>query len=124
MGDFKLPERIRCLLDQDDQTGAWIGHCLDFDLVTSGESPDLAWNNLKSVVKLHIEHCFTHDQNGLDFHRAPDEDFALFEKLTNDHRLFRSDKINLNLVAPKAPDQISFWIQGAELDYAASPPFD
>ncbi len=118
MADFEIPKRISCLLDEDEQAGVWVGHCLDFDLVTSGDTPDIAWTNLKSVVKLHIEHCFTHNRGALCAHQASDEDFEVFKKICKTE-LFRSDKIRLNLVAPKPPDQLSFWIQGVEIGFPA-----
>ena len=104
---------------KDHQSDLWVGRCLDFGLVTSGKSDDAAWTNLKSVVKLHIEHCFTNDQPGLLRHRATDEDFANFDTdIQKQH--FRSEKIYLNLVAPKEPDAQSFWIHGVELDETPS----
>jgi predicted RNase H-like HicB family nuclease len=114
MEDFKLPESISCMLHLDTESGAWVSRCLDFDLVTSGKTEKESWANLKSVVKLHIEHCFTNNRGALSLHRADDEDFALFRKMTETGNNFWSDKIELNLVAPppKVPDQISFWIKG------------
>ena len=116
MPNFNLPDEICCILHHDMDSGAWVSRCLDFDLVTSGETEEGAWNNLKSVVKLHVEHCFTHNHAALSRYRATDEEFAFFEALASRSR-FWSDKIKLNLVAKKkreVPDQLSFWIKGVD----------
>src|ERR1051325_7732009 len=99
---MNIPDPIKCILSIDQETGLWVGRCLDFGLVTSGKTAESAWTNLKSVVKLHIEHCFTNDEFRLSKHRAPDEDFTDFDHQTQ-HDHVRSDKIELNLVAPKPP---------------------
>src|SRR5580698_6724531 len=109
---FMLPDTIKCLLHLDTDSGAWIGHCLDFDIVTSGRTEEMAWTHLKSVVKLHIEHCFTHDHDGLGRHRASAFLFNEFDAAVSSNEDFWSDRIRLNLVAPKQqPAQDSFWIR-------------
>jgi hypothetical protein len=71
-------------------------------------------------VKMHIEHCFSHDKENLHKHRADSELFARFDQIrpANDGE-FLSDKVKLNLVAvPNLGDalvkDLSFWIQGVE----------
>ena len=108
---FTLPRRIQCLLSIDADTSLWIGHCLDFDIVTSGKTANLAWSNLKSVVKLHIEHSFTHDRAGLNRRRAPEAAWMTLDQLSSKSR--RSDKIELDLV--EKPPAEDIWISGVEL---------
>jgi predicted RNase H-like HicB family nuclease len=112
--DFSKP--IRCLLNSDPASGRWVAHCLDFDLVTSGKTDEAAWTNIKAVVKLHIEHCFTHDNDGMFKHRVDQELIDSFDAGKGLTEVW-SDKIRLNLVAPKkeADDKITFWIKGVEL---------
>jgi hypothetical protein len=92
-----------------------MGHCLDFDIVTSGKDEDRAWRNLMGVVRLHVEHCFTHWQDGLKF-KATDQEIAIFEALKEKQPEFRSEKITFNLIPPKKTiDLQPLWIQGIEL---------
>jgi len=111
---IRIPEVLRCLLTRDVETGRWIGHCLDFDIVTSGRDPEIAWMNLKAVVRAHVESCFTHWQKGLTF-KASDEDIAIFEALKK-HQRFRSDKIEFKLLAPKNAELHPLWMEGMELN--------
>jgi hypothetical protein len=111
-----IPEVLRCLLTKDVQTGRWLGHCLDFDIVTSGKDEDSAWNNLKAVVRAHVESCFTHWQDGLKF-KASSQEIALFEALKEKQELFRSDKIEFRLTPLKRSELHPLhplWIQGVE----------
>jgi hypothetical protein len=116
-----IPKVLRCLLTEDPETGRWNGHCLEFDLATSGIDPDQAWNNLRAVVRLHVENCFTHWQEGLKF-RASAEEVALFELLKKQEQPFRSEKITFNLVPPQRPEELlaPLWIQGIELEQGAN----
>lgn len=75
-----IPDVLRCLLQVDPETRRWNGHCLDLDLATSGKDAEEAWKNLRAVVRLHVEHCFTNWQQGLKF-RANDDEIAVFEAL-------------------------------------------
>jgi hypothetical protein len=104
-----IPDVLSCLLVHDAETKRWNGHCLDFDIVTSGLNADAAWANLKEVVKLHIEQCFTNWQEGLK-RRARQECWDLFERLERSEKLFRQDRIELDLVAPKH-DEFEFWMK-------------
>jgi hypothetical protein len=116
-----IPNVLRCLLTKDPATGRWNGHCLDFNIATSGKDPDRAWKNLRAVVRLHVEHCFTHWQDGLKS-RAHQADFTLFDALAQQQH-FRSEKITFDLVAPKASEQLApLWIQGIELQDPAGVP--
>lgn len=109
----RIPDVLRCFLFEDAATKRWVAHCLDFDIVTSGKDEDLAWSNLKSVVRLHVEHCFTHWQEAFK-KRAPDEDFVRFETLSQQQPLARTDKISFKLVPPKAQFVPNFWMKGVE----------
>ena len=111
-----IPDVLSCLLTQDGETKFWIGHCLNFDLVTSGKDPDSAWENLRAVIKTHIEHCFTHHWDGLKS-EAPRADWLLFDALKNKQPLMRTEKITLRLIAPQTEQVPPFWIQGVESDF-------
>lgn len=95
-----VPSVISCLLRKDKQTERWEGHCLDFDIVTSGSSEDIAWNNLKKVVRRHVEQCFNDWQPGLQ-RRAAQCHWNEFEDLHKKKVKFRQDKLSLCLVKPR-----------------------
>lgn len=112
--NVEIPEVLRCLLTKDTVTGRWLGHCLDFDIVTSGEDEDKAWTNLKAVVRAHVEACFAQWQDGLKF-RASNNEIDLFETLKVRQQNFRSDKLELKLTPPPEVKPLHpFWIQGVE----------
>jgi hypothetical protein len=108
-----IPGVLSCLLTQDEETKLWLGHCLDFNLVTSGKSPDGAWTNLRAVIKTHVEHCFTNHRDGLGF-RAGSQDWRLFDELKKKQPMMRTEKITLRLVAPETEQIPAFWMQAAE----------
>lgn len=112
---FEIPNPIKCLISVDPGTKLWIGRCLDFGLVTSGKTSQSVWANLKSVTKLHIEHSFAHDRDGLHRHRAPDKLWLAFQAVESELGL--SDKIELDLVPSQPPQPVDpIWIKGVELD--------
>ena len=106
---------LSCLLSIDEQTGRWLAHCLDFDLMTSAKTQDAAWENLRKVVRVHVEHCFTFHQDGLKLEAEPHEweDFRRIEdQLKADNMPIRTEKITLKLTPPKPCGEI--WIRGVE----------
>lgn len=114
MSDHNLiPDTLRCLLTLDRETERWNGHCLDLDIVTSGKDAEQAWQNLRAVVRLHVEHCFTNWQEGLKF-RASGEEISVFDALSAKHPM-RREKITFNLVPPqKAEEPPPLWIEAVE----------
>src|SRR5260370_39597501 len=92
-----IPEVLSCVLFRDTDTQQWVGHCLDFDLVTSGKNEDSAWGNLIKVVRAHIEHCFTFHPDGLKLEASPEE-WAVFRAFRKRQKNVRSEKITLRLV--------------------------
>ena len=118
--EITIPKVLRCFLWQDSETGRWLARCLDFDIATSGKDEDRAWKHLSAVVRLHVEHCFTHWQDGLKF-RASDDDIALFDAMKKQQDVVRTEKITFNLVPPQKLEHLSpLWMQGIELTQGAS----
>ncbi len=99
-----VPPMISCLLRKDKETGRWEGHCLNFDIVTSGSTEEIAWENLKKVVRRHVEQCFTDWRPGLQ-RRAAECHWEEFETLKLKGIQFRQDKLSLYLVKPKEDDE-------------------
>lgn len=114
-GTELIPSVLSCLLAKDAETGRWLGHCLDFDIVTSGLDQDKAWQNLKEVVRLHVEQCFTNWPLGLS-RGASQETWKILNDLVDPSKPFRQEKIHLNLVAPTQEDQWmkAFALEGVE----------
>lgn len=109
-----IPNPLSCVLFEDKETKRWVGHCLDFDLATSGRDEDTAWLNLKAIVRTHVEHCFTNWQEGLMRRKAPEEFFAVLAALKEVQTEYRSDKISFTLVPPKMDSVPSLWMHGFE----------
>lgn len=114
-----IPKVLSCLLTPDEETGRWNGHCLDFDIVTSGLNEDAAWANLKAVVKNHVEECFVKWPKGLE-HTASQDRWKCFQNLTEQEKQnpFRQEKIHFNLPEPSESDyervNDELWIKGLQ----------
>ncbi len=109
----KIPDVLSCVLFVDNESNKWVAHCLDFDLATSGRDEDAAWKNLKTVVRVHVENCFTHWPDALK-KRASEEEWQQFNALKLEQREFRSEKITFNLVPPKTSEMKPLWMHGFE----------
>jgi len=124
--DPPINEVLSCVLWRDADTSRWLGHCLDFDVATSGRTEDEAWANLRDIVRAHIEHCFTHHRDGLRL-TASDQEWKTFRFLKGRQPMLRSEKITLRLVPPQKDPARQFWIQsvesmrGLENDYSTVP---
>lgn len=117
--EVKIPDVLSCLITHDAATNRWLGHCLDFDLITSGKTPDAAWEHILGVVKVHVENCFTHHRAGLRF-RARQQHWDLFEALNKKTDLFRQEKITLRLVQPEEEQQPPVWMKGIETEFGGA----
>jgi hypothetical protein len=103
---------IACLIEQDAETGSYIGHCLNYDLMDSGKTADRAWENLKFVVKNYIEYCYTHFQSGLKKGAKQQDWDRFFQAIQNDPRSLRVEKLELDLKPPTLPEhEMGIWMQ-------------
>lgn len=104
---------LSCLKGRDDETGLYVAHCLDFDLVESGPTPERAWENLKLVIKHHIEYCYTSDPKGLTISAEAHywKQFAsLMGTSAASDRVIESISIDLKPPLPAA--DVPVWIHG------------
>jgi hypothetical protein len=116
-----VPETLSCLLTFDKATERWVGRCLDLDLATSGKTDKAAWENLGKVIKAHVETCWRRNREALKKHRAPQEDWDLFNHLSAKNKPARSDKITFDLVEPEfAEEVVQLWMTGLEFLPAGS----
>ena len=103
--DQKGYDFIFCIVEKDADTGVFVSHCLNYDLMECGPTSDRAWENLKIVVKNHIEYCYTSYQPGLN-RRAKEEDVDRFFRLLQENPgALVVDKIELHLKPPSLPEQ-------------------
>lgn len=101
---------LACIIGRDPETGLFLGHCLNYDLMESGSTPDEAWQKLKAVVKAHIEHCYTHYRKGLEV-TASRQEWARFAELLKENKdSLTVEKIEIQLTAPLA-DEVPIWMQ-------------
>jgi hypothetical protein len=121
--EMNLAKIFKCLLGQDDETGLWVAHCLDFDLATSGKTEDEVWKRLLRVVKMHVEHSYAQRPIGLT-HKADPDQWELFEKLKRLRKEpIRTEKISLTLIPNPSKDKEEFfWIQGIDAVSSSSVP--
>lgn len=54
-----------------DVAGQWTAHCLDWDLVTQGDSEEHAWEMLREAVEMVVANDQEHGRNPFDRKRAP-----------------------------------------------------
>jgi len=110
--ESKIPKLIMCLLSHDPQTGMWISHCLDFDIVTSAPTEGESWNAMKNVLRTHIESCVADNFEAGLSRRASVEHWREFANLVFS-RNTRSEPIDLHLKNRRASD---IWMKGVEVE--------
>lgn len=55
------------------EEGEWLAHCLELDLVTTSENPRQAYDDMRDVIKAHIEFAVKNDNWQHIFKPAPPE---------------------------------------------------
>ena len=50
---------LSCLTWRDKDTKVYISHCLNYDLMETGSTLEESRKNLNTVIKHHIEHCYS-----------------------------------------------------------------
>lgn len=116
MGDSLVQEQrvngLSCLIEKDKETGVFIGHCLNYNIMECGGSVDEAYENLKLVLKHHIEFCHSRYPAGLT-RQAPKEDWDKFYIALQENReSLVVDRIEIEPLPPLPEHEIPIWIQG------------
>ncbi len=76
----------------EDIAGVWVGHCLDLDVISQGNSATEAFEAVIEAVAMAVTDDLDADLNPLDRPRAPDEDWALLVgTLKHGHKVKLSD---------------------------------
>ena len=87
-----------------DVRNQWVGHCLDLDIVTQGNSIAHAFEMLREAVGMAVCYDLEAGRNPHDRKRAPPESWAEWERvLKNGHRVPFKDFVrekNITVVIP------------------------
>ena len=66
----------------------WIAHCLELDIVATGETEEMARKDMVALICAQIDYAFSHDNLDNLFHPAPqevwEEFFTCWEKLAEE----------------------------------------
>lgn len=103
---------LSCLTSRDEETGLFLSHCLTYDLMEFGKTPDEAWENLKLCIKHYIEQCYTNYPEGLSASASREEWTAYIEELKNTKIPLRIDEITLELKPPLPDYEFPIWMEG------------
>lgn len=116
-----------CYVVQDEQTGRYIAHCLEFDIKVTGSSTDQAWDRLKKTLKAFYEYAYSSDPDALDVTASnPEWDWYNRELRTalRDHPgSVTVETIELVLHPPKLPERV-FPLSFQRVNLAAQAPVD
>lgn len=104
---------LSCLSSRDQETGMYLSHCLNFDIMECGKTAEEAWQNLKISVKSYVEHCYTNYQEGL-IEAAPQEKWDEFAAAAT-RRAPRMEQIEIELRPPLPEHESPVWMQGVVL---------
>lgn len=109
---------LSCLTWRDPASNAYVSHCLNYDLMETGSSFDEAWQNLKTVMKHHIEHCYSRYPQGLGRSASKErwQEFylTLQKQLQENPQGVVVEKLDIDPLPPLPEYEIPIWIQGVE----------
>jgi hypothetical protein len=103
---------LSCLTLPNDESGLFVSRCLNYNLVESGRSWKEAADNLKIVMKNHIEYWAPRKPEMLENDRQADK--ALWDKF---YQLIKDngaivDQITLDIQEPLPEGHEDIWILG------------
>jgi hypothetical protein len=110
---------LSCLTWQDKVTSKYLAHCLNYDLMECGSSPDEAWANLKICIKQYVEYCNEFRPEGLNISATADEWKEFAEALKLSTKPDRIDTIDIE-VRPPLQESNAIWMQGVSNDVGAA----
>jgi predicted RNase H-like HicB family nuclease len=112
-------ELFACLTWKDRESGVFISHCLNYDLKQCGDTYEEAWQNLKTAMKHHIEHCWSRYPAGLQ-RRASKEEWQKFyqslqKALQENPKGIVVEEMKIDPLPPLPELEIPVWIQGVKV---------
>jgi len=69
---------LHAIVYPDTETGGFLAHCLELDLMASGSSAEEASSDLVDVVTAQIQYAFDHDNLDYLIHPAPADAWQRF----------------------------------------------
>ena len=109
---------LSCLTWRDPQSSVYISHCLNYDLKETGANLEESWQNLKIVMKHHIEHCYSRYPQGLRRSASKEcwQEFylALQKQLQENPQGVVVEKLDIDPLPPLPEYEIPIWVQGVE----------
>jgi hypothetical protein len=110
---------LSCLSSVDKETGLYLYHCLNFDIMECGKTEEEAWKSVKLAVKYYVEHCYQFYQEGF-VQEAPREQWGQFaEAAKHATRPPRMEVIEFELKPPLPENEVPVWMQGVFADGAS-----
>ena len=107
---------LSCLSSKDKETGMYISHCLNFDIMECGKTEEEAWQNVKHAVKYYIEHCYQNFQEGLQQDAGREKWVEFAEAAKHAGKAPRMETIEIELRPPLPENEVPVWMQGVEVD--------
>jgi hypothetical protein len=103
---------LSCLTEQSKDSGLFVSRCLNYNLVESGSSWKEACDNLKIVMKNHIEYWAPRKPEMLENDRQADRKlWDKFFQLIKDNGAI-VDQITLEIPEPSPEGHEEIWILG------------
>lgn len=102
---------LAVLTQKDEDSGAFVAHCLNYDLMECGNTPEIAWQNIKIVIKAQVEHCYTYDKAGLQRVAKQEEWDKFYEAVQKYPNSVKVEQIQIELKPPLPEHEIPIWIQ-------------
>ena len=81
--EFNMEIELRAVIYHDQDTGRWVGHCLEMDIVGEGDTPQMAAQEVMDLCDTQIIACI--ENRNLDdiFSPAPSEIFTIYAQARN-----------------------------------------
>jgi len=77
--DRPLHLDLRAVISYDRGARQWLAHCLEFDIVGEGESPEDAAQTLAELCGLYVNRCLEDGDDATMFRPAPPGVFQLYQ---------------------------------------------
>lgn len=96
-----------------EEEGAFVAHCLELDIVTTGETEDQVRNDMIDLISCQIDYAFTNNNLAHLYHPAPLEVWKEFYEC-GDHPSVRRYKLKGTLREQTRPESfIPPWVAEA-----------
>lgn len=126
-----VPQSLPCVIERDRETNLFVGHCLTYDLVSTAKNKRDAIENLKGLIKCHIEYSYTHHKAGFSV-TADESDWLRWREMVKSGELVQTAVEPIEVCFNEPWDSPAFWASvniskeayssdGAEADHLCAP---